>query len=114
MKARMPPCDPISLFKIKQDLKETSLSPYQIPFNFEILNEKLTIEPSNKFAYRQYVLPDHKTLMTIDVGKTEKEVVKELINLYSDSSLYYLETNKYFGNMDQTENGLAASRKIKR
>lgn len=58
IKSAGPRFDPISLFKIKQDLKETSLSPYQIPFNFEILNEKLTIEPSNKFAYRQYMLPD--------------------------------------------------------
>ena len=25
------------LYKIKMDLKETSISPYQIPFNFEVL-----------------------------------------------------------------------------
>ena len=104
----------ISLYKIKQDLKETSLSPYQIPFNFEVLNEKLALDPSNKNAYRQYVLPDSKTLVQIDVGKTEKEVIRELINLYQDSSLFNMEPSKYFSNCDKAEEGVVADRKIRK
>lgn len=101
--AKPPRLDMLSLYKIKQDLKETSLSPYQIPFNFEVLNEKLQLDPHNKNAYRQYVLPDKKTLVNIDIGRTEKEIIKELIHLYHDSSLFNFEPSKYFGNVAISE-----------
>jgi actin-related protein len=113
--ARPPRLDMVSLYKIKQDLKETSLSPYQIPFNFEVLNEKLQLDPHNKNAYRQYVLPDKKTLVNIDIGRTEKEIIKELIYLYHDSSLFNFEPSKYFGNVAVSEDDANADpRKIKR
>lgn len=111
---RLPSMDMMSLFKIKQDLKETSMSPYQIPFNFEVLNEKYAIDPTNRNAYRQYILPDKKTLVNIDIGMTEKEVIKELINLYNDSSLLNSDINKYFGNLITGQEDAIDYRKINR
>ena len=39
-------------YKIKNDLKQTAMSPYSIPFNYEILKVKQTIDPDNNDAYR--------------------------------------------------------------
>uniref|UniRef100_A0A7S3CRA7 Uncharacterized protein n=1 Tax=Strombidium rassoulzadegani TaxID=1082188 RepID=A0A7S3CRA7_9SPIT len=78
--------DHLALFKVKADIKETGLSPYQIPFNYEILQEKQRMDPSNKDSFRQYLLPDGKTLATIDIGITEKEIMNELIGLYRNSN----------------------------
>ena len=50
-------------YKIKMDLKETGFSPYRIPFNYEVLQEKMKIDPSNHQAYREYLLPDGKTVI---------------------------------------------------
>lgn len=61
------------------------------------------------------MLPDKKTLVNIDIGKTEKEVIKELIYLYQDSSLFNFEPSKYFGNAEQgADDGASDLRRIKR
>ena len=62
-----PNMDILSLFKIKMDLKETIFSPYKVPFNYEVLQEKNELEPENKGnSYKQYILPDGKTLVNTD------------------------------------------------
>ena len=38
----------LNIFKLKQDLKETSFSPYKIPFNYEMLAERQRLDPGNK------------------------------------------------------------------
>ena len=78
--------------KVKIDLKETGLNPYQIPFNYEILLEKQKLDPKNKHAYKQYLLPDGKTLLNMEIGVTEKHVMNDLISLYSNSSLLNVKT----------------------
>ena len=63
------------------------MSPYSIPFNYEILKVKQTIDPDNNDAYRQYMLPDGKTIVQIDIGETEKVIMNDLVNVYLDSKL---------------------------
>jgi hypothetical protein len=42
------------------------------------------------------MLPDGKTLINIDIGETEKEVIDELVMLYRNSSLLQLDINDIF------------------
>jgi len=53
-----------------------------------VLLEKQKLDPSNKHAYRQYLLPDNNTLITINIGHSEKSYMNELIELYNNSDLY--------------------------
>jgi len=53
-------------------------------------------------------------LVNIDIGLTEKEVIKELINLYNDSSLLNSDINKYFGNLITGQEESIDYRKINR
>ena len=96
-----PKLDCISLFKIKHDLKETSFSPYKLSFNKAVLYEKQRLDKFNKDAYRQYMLPDQKTLIKIDIGETETEIVNELVMLYRNSTLLGLDIKDvYSGDND--------------
>lgn len=90
--------DTLSLFKIKNDLKETFFSPYKIPFNYEMLAERQKLDPSNKNAYRQYLLPDQKTMVCINVGDTDIEITNDLVGLYYNSSqINWNVCNNYHG-----------------
>ena len=42
------------------------------------------------------MLPDGKTIINIDIGETEKEVIDELVMLYRNSSLLQLDINDIF------------------
>ena len=104
-RSSLPSFDSFSLYKIKTDLKETGFSPYSRKFNQDVLREKKNLldpkkehfnELAQKFgaealmkqhslAFKQYLLPDGKTTITIDIGDTDKEVTDQLIKLYFNS-----------------------------
>lgn len=50
--------DIVHKYKLKCDLKETSFSPYKIPFNYEMLKQVNKIDINNTNAYKEYVLPE--------------------------------------------------------
>jgi hypothetical protein len=90
----------LNTYKLKCDIKETSFSPYKIPFNYEMLAERQRLDPGNKNAYRQYLLPDQKTMISINVGDTDIEFTNELVEMYGNSSTvnWNLKDNYHAGN----------------
>lgn len=76
----------ISLFQVKRDLKETSFSPYKNPVNMEVLSHKIKLDPNNPNSYKEYILPDGKTLIPISQERGSINFIQELIDLYFDSS----------------------------
>ena len=81
------------MYKLKNDLKETAFGPYKIPFNYQVLLEKQEIlksmgkEEAALNEYTQYLLPDGETTIRIETGETEAEVINQMMELYSNSSL---------------------------
>ena len=90
----------LNSYKIKVDVKETGFSPYKIPFNYEVLSERQRLDPGNKNAYRQYLLPDGKTMICINPGDTDIEFTNELIEMYCNSSTvnWNIKENYHAGN----------------
>ena len=78
--------EPLSFwnYKIKMDIKETGCSPYTIPFNKEVLDARKAHEKDNETPYADYMLPDGKTIMTIEQGNTEAKIYDYLEYLYLD------------------------------
>lgn len=76
-------------YKIKNDIKETGVNPYSIPFNYEVLIEKQKRGAAKdvQAAYKEYLLPDGKTVMNIVPGMTENRIYQALEFLYYDSTL---------------------------
>ena len=85
--------DLLSLYKIKMDLKETVMSPYKVPFNYEMLQEKNKIEPDNASqAFKQYILPDGETLIAVG---TEEDFLYDVIECYQNSDQMAKREKKY-------------------
>ena len=78
--------DPLWLYKVKTDIKETGCSPYSIPFNKEVLETRKNFNKADETAYEDYMLPDGNTIMTISQGNTEGKIYDYLEYLYLDSS----------------------------
>ena len=95
--------DILSLFKIKMDLKETVMSPYKLPFNNEMLQERSKIESVgvNELFYK-YTLPDGETI--IDVGNQkdkrdrtdeDEDFLYEVIECYENSDRILKKDKKF-------------------
>ena len=59
------------------------MSPYKLPFNYQMLLEKNKIEPDNaNLAFKEYILPDEETLIAVG---TDEDFLHDVIDCYQNA-----------------------------